>query len=145
MGPSAPPTALAAAELCAAHPGCAAALTTGGMGTGSDIVCWMRSGTGGEACGGGGVAMSTCIVMSATSPESDPESRAWAAEGPASGGTTSLLDSLLASELADSSSLICCHSSHGSSTSASRSAAARQLGQTKMGYCGELRRERMHL
>lgn len=131
IGPSAPP-ALAAAELCA-QLGCAAALTTGGMGTGSDIVCWIRSGTEGEACGGEGVAMSTCIVMSATSPESEPVSRAWVAEGPASGGTTSLLDSLFASELAESS-LICCQSSHGSSTSASRSAAARQLGQTKMGY-----------
>lgn len=145
MGPSAPPAALAAAELCAAQPGCDAALTTGGMGTGSDIVCWIRSGTDGEACGGEGVAMSTCIVMSATSPESDSGSRACTPEGLASGGTTSLLDSLLASELAESSLVICCQSSHGSSTSASRSAAARQFGQTKMGYCGELRSERMHL
>lgn len=38
----------------------------------------------------------------------------------------------------------CSHSS-GSSTSASRSAAARQLGQMKIGYDGDDSRERMHL
>lgn len=39
----------------------------------------------------------------------------------------------------------CCHSSFGSSTSASRSAPARQLGQTKMGYCGDMSSDFIHL
>lgn len=39
----------------------------------------------------------------------------------------------------------CCQSSAGSSTSASKSAAARQLGQVKMGHDGPISNSRMHL
>ena len=98
---------------------------------GSDIVCWILSGTDGWAGGGEGVPRSTRMVMSAASPESELGVFSCAPEGPATLGGVSLFASLLAS---DSSLVICCQSSHGSSTSASRSAAARQFGQTKIGY-----------
>lgn len=46
---------------------------------------------------------------------------------------------------ASASFFICCHSSASSSTSASKSAPARQLGQMKIGYWGELSSDLTHL
>lgn len=103
------------------------------MGRGWEIACGIMF-----FCGVPGVMLTVKSILSTSW-----RSRGWSA-CPAAGAASD-------SELSCSSALLlsscrsCCHSSESSSTSASRSAPARQLGQIKIGYCGEISSDLTHL
>lgn len=111
------------------------------MGNGSEVAC-------------GAVGLSAGLAVEAKLTVTSMVSVSWtvascgSSEGEGGGNSTSGAGTSMVVGAAGSSgpskSSRFCHSS-GSSTSASRSAPARQLGQMKMGYCGEVSKARTHL
>lgn len=108
------------------------------MGNGSEVACGAVGQPDAAKLTVTSMASVSCTVASGVS--SVGEGRG----GTISGASVSTTAGGAASLGAVSSSMFC-HSSPASSTSASKSAPARQLGQMKIGYCGEVSKERTHL
>lgn len=108
------------------------------MGNGSEV-----------ACGAVGLPDAAKLTVTSMASVSCTVASGGSSVRGASGGTTS--GASVSTTVGGTASLgavnssIFCHSSPASSTSASKSAPARQLGQMKMGYCGEVSKERTHL